>query len=303
MFNTYPAYHAYRWQNTATTYKEVRVYGARSVHIFSGASTTALGEDETLVIPLDRTATTYMTPKEKEILYGKCLYLFVTMAKIIKIKWYQRSAFKIVMNVIAVAIAVFSLGTSAPLSAYIIAAVKALIINYAISVAIQLLIKLGVSKEIAGVLVFIAALRGVGINVSNLAQLGSLTAVQLLQAASLAFQITNKILAINMQQLQKEADLFYQESQEKQASLKQAKELLNDDVIDLELDLLLGNSRSQVFIRLGEKPEDFLRRSPLNVTQLSNRLVENYVDTMLQPPSLADMLNQSKRGDDYVFPI
>ena len=106
-----------------------------------------------------------------------------------------------------------------------------------------------------------------------------------------------------MQQLQKEADLFYQESQEKQASLKQAKELLNNDVIDLELDLLLSNSRSQVFIKLGEKPEDFLGRSPLNVTQLSNRLVENYVDIMLQPPSLADMLNQTKRGDDYVFPV
>ena len=104
-----------------------------------------------------------------------------------------------------------------------------------------------------------------------------------------------------MQELQKEADLFYQESQEKQASLKRAKELLNNDVIDLELDLLLGNSRSQVFIRLGEKPEDFLGRSPLNVTQLSNRLVENYVDIMLQPPSLADMLNQTKRGDDYAF--
>lgn len=302
VLSAYPAYHVYRWQNTATTYREVRVYGARSVHNFSGASTTALGEDETLVIPLDRTATTYMTPQEKETLYAKCLYLFVNMAKIVKVKWYQRGAFKIVMNIIAIVIAVVTVGAGAPLSAYLLAIVNALVINIAINVAIRLLIKLGVSEEIAGILVFIAALRGVGVNLSNLAQLGSLTALQLLQAASLAFQVTNKILAINMQELQKEAELFYQESQEKQASLKQAKELLNNDVIDLELDLLLGNSRSQVFIKLGEKPEDFLGRSPLNVTQLSNRLVENYVDIMLQPPSLADMLNQTKRGD-YAYDV
>ena len=34
VLSAYPAYHVYRWQNTATTYKEVRVYGARSVHSF-----------------------------------------------------------------------------------------------------------------------------------------------------------------------------------------------------------------------------------------------------------------------------
>ena len=102
-----------------------------------------------------------------------------------------------------------------------------------------------------------------------------------------------------MQELQKEAEVFYAESQEKQAALKQAKDLLGGEVMDAELELLSSHLRNQVFIKLGEMPEDFLSRNPINVTQLSHALVENYVDIMLQPPSLADRLNQMKRGDDY----
>jgi len=295
----YSAYHTYKYQNTESTYIEIRVYSAKSVHIFSGLSTTAIGEDGNLIIPLDRTATAYMTSKEKEILYAKSLHLFVNMVKIIKIKWYQRSGFKIVMNVVAVVIAVVTVGAGAPLSAYLVAIVQALVINVAINVAIKLLIKLGLPKEVAAVLVFIAVLKGSGISINNLADIAKLTTIQLLQTASLAFQISNKVIALNMQELQKEAEVFYTESQEKQAALKQAKDLLGGEVMDAELELLSSHLRNQVFIKLGEMPEDFLSRNPINVTQLSHALAENYVDIMLQPPSLADRLNQMKRGDDY----
>lgn len=296
----YPAYHTYKYQNTESTYIEIRVYSAKSVHVFSGLSTTAIGEDGNLIIPLDRTATAYMTSKEKEILYAKSLHLFVNMVKIIKIKWYQRSGFKIVMNVVAIAIAVITVGSGAPLSAYLIAIVQALVINVAINITIKLLIKLGLPKEVAGALTLLAVLYGGTYLSGGVIPIGTESfAVNLLISLSYAFQISNKVIALNMQELQKEAEVFYAESQEKQAALKQAKDLLGGEVMDAELELLSSHLRNQVFIKLGEMPEDFLSRNPINVTQLSHALAENYVDIMLQPPSLADRLNQMKRGDDY----
>ena len=206
------------------------------------------------------------------------------------------------MNVIAIAIAVFSVGSGAPLSAYIIAAVQALAINIAINITLRLLIKLGLSSEAAGVLTLVLVMYGGTYISGGVIPIATESfAINLLTGLSYAFQMYSKVVALNLKQLQKEAEDFFANSQEKQLVLKQAKELLDGEVFDMDLELLIGNSRSQVFIKLGEKPEDFLARSPLNVTQLSKALVENYVDIMLQPPSLADMLNQSKRGDDYAF--
>ena len=296
----YSTYHTYKYQNTESTYIEIRVYSAKSVHVFSGLSTTAIGEDGNLIIPLDRTATAYMTSKEKEILYAKSLHLFINMVKIIKIKWYQRSGFKIVMNVIAVVIAVVTVGAGAPLSAYLVAIVQALVINVAINITIKLLIKLGLPKEVAGALTLLAVLYGGTYLSGGVIPIGTESfVVNLLISLSYAFKISVKVTALNMQELQKEAEVFYAESQEKQAALKQAKDLLGGEVMDAELELLSSHLRNQVFIKLGEMPEDFLSRNPINVTQLSHALVENYVDMMLQPPSLADRLNQMKRGDDY----
>ena len=295
-----PNHHIYRFQTNSTSYVEIRVYSARSVHSFSGTSTTAVGTDENLVIPIDKSLINTLTQKEKEILFNKSFYVFVNIAKIIKIKWYARGAFKIVLTVIAVAIAVFSVGSGAPLSAYLIAIVEAVAISLAIKLVIKLLVKLGVSVQLATALAIIAAI-ATGYSAYTGNDVIGLNAIQLLQATSYAFELSAKISQLELKKLSQEAELFSQEVNTKQEELERVKDLLNNNVLPPDLLLLLNSNRSDVFITLGADPEDLLAKSPVNNIDILNTYAEQYVDIITQPPTLQQLLNLNKRGDDYAY--
>ena len=289
-----PAHHVYRYQDTLTTYKEVKVFGAGSTHSFEGFFTSSAGTDDNLVIPIDKTVVVYLSSNEKEILFGKCFYLVVNLTKVIKTKWYARGAFKVVLVVVAI---VLAFAGQAPLSAKILAFVVAVTVSVAVSVIITYLIKKGIiTGDLAAALAVVAfvlsALKGVA-NVNLL----NLTAMQLLTFTSFAFDMTAKAYTYEYQQVQKEASSFSLEVQEKQAALAKAKELLGDPPIPLELELLVSNSRSKVFITLGESPDDFMAKGSMNVIETLQGFVSNYVEIMMQPPSLQQLLNQTQRGN------
>jgi len=294
LFTLLPAYHVYRYQDTLTTYKEVKVFGAGSTHSFEGFSTSSAGTDDNLVIPIDKTVVVYLSSNEKEILFGKCFYLVVNLTKVIKTAWYARGAFKVVLVIVAIVLAFYG---QAPLSAKILAFVVAVTVSVAVSVIITYLIKKGIiTGDLAAALAVVAfvlsALKGVA-NVNLL----NLTAMQLLTFTSFAFDITAKAYTYDYQQIQKEASSFSLEVQEKQAALAKAKELLGDPPIPLELELLVSNSRSKVFITLGESPDDFMAKGSMNVIETLQGFVSNYVEIMMQPPSLQQLLNQTQRGN------
>lgn len=289
-----PAYHVYRYQDTLTTYKEVKVFGAGSTHSFEGFFTSSAGTDDNLVIPIDKTVVVYLSSNEKEILFGKCFYLVINLTKVIKTAWFARSAFKVVLVVVAIVLAFFG---QAPLSAKILAFVVAVTVSVAVSVIINYLIKKGIitgrlAAALAVVAFVLSALKGVA-NVNLL----NLTAMQLLAFTSFAFDMTAKAYTYEYQQVQKEASSFSLEVQEKQAALAKARELLGDPPIPLELELLVSNSRSKVFITLGESPDDFMAKGSINVIETLQGFVSNYVEIMMQPPSLQQLLNKSQRGD------
>lgn len=289
-----PAHHVYRYQDTLTTYKEVKVFGAGSTHSFEGFSTSSAGTDDNLVIPIDKTVVVYLSSNEKEILFGKCFYLVVNLTKVIKTAWYARGAFKVVLVIVAIVLAFYG---QAPLSAKILAFVVAVTVSVAVSVIITYLIKKGIitgrlASALAVVAFVLSALKGV-VNVSLL----NLTAMQLLTFTSFAFDMTAKAYTYEYQQVQKEASSFSLEVQEKQAALAKAKELLGDPPIPLELELLVSNSRSKVFITLGESPDDFMAKGSMNVIETLQGFVSNYVEIMMQPPNLQQLLNQTQRGN------
>jgi hypothetical protein len=294
LFTLLPAYHVYRYQDTLTTYKEVQVFGATSIHNFSGTWTTSVGTEENLIIPIDKTAVVYLSSNEKEVLFGKCFYLVVNVTKVIKTAWFARGAFKVVLVVAAIVLAFYG---QAALSAKILAFVVAVTVSVAVSVIITYLIKKGIitgrlAAALAVVAFVLSALKGVA-NVNLL----NLTAVQLLTFTSFAFDITAKAYTYEYQQIQKEASSFSLEVQEKQAALAKAKELLGDPPIPLELELLVSNSRSKVFITLGESPDEFMAKGSMNVIETLQGFVSNYVEIMMQPPSLQQLLNKSQRGN------
>ena len=145
---------------------------------------------------------------------------------------------------------------------------------------------------VAAVAFILGALRG-SVDVKLL----NLTAVQLMTVSMLAFQITAKTYEFQYKKLQQEASAFSAEAQEKQAALSKAKELLGDPLIPLELELLVSNSRSKVFITLGESPDDFMAKGSMNIVETLQGFVSNYVEIMMQPPNLQQLLNQTQRGN------
>ena len=298
LFTLLPAYHVYRYQDTLTTYKEVKVFGAGSTHSFSGYSTSAVGTEENLIIPLDKSALPHMTSNEKELLFNKCLYLVINLTKVIKTKWYQTGVFKVIMVVVAVVITVFSGGAAGGLGAFLINLATNIAIGALINIIITELVKTGIisgkfAAFVAAVAFILGALRG-SVDVKLL----NLTAVQLMTVSMLAFQITAKTYEFQYKKLQQEASAFSAEAQEKQAALSKAKELLGDPLIPLELELLVSNDRSKVFITLGESPDDFMAKGSMNIVETLQGFVSNYVEIMMQPPNLQQLLNKSQRGDD-----
>jgi len=293
-----PAHHVYRYQDTLTTYKEVRVFGAGSTHSFSGFSTSSAGTDDNLVIPIDKTAVVYLSSNEKEILFGKCFYLVVNLTKVIKTAWYARGVFKAVMVVVAIAITVFTGGLAGGVGAFLINLATNIAIAALVNIIITALVRTGaVSGKFAAALAAAAFIASALSGYTDV-KLLNLTAIQLLTVSCIAFQMSTKATQFDMEHLQRESSAFSLEVQQKEASLRQAKELLGDPIIPMELELLLSGSRSKVFVTLGESPEDYMAKGSMNVIETLQGFVSDYVEIMMQPPNLQQLLNQSRRGDD-----
>jgi len=292
-------HHVYRYQDTLTTYKEVKVFGAGSTHSFEGFFTSSVGTDDNLVIPIDKTVVNYLTGNEKEVLFGKCFYLVVNLTKVIKTAWYARGAFKVIMVVVAVVITVFTAGAGASLLVILTNLAVNLAIAAVINIIITALVRTGaISGKFAAALAVVATILA-AINGYADTSLLNLTATQLLGVAAVCFDISTKATQFDFKHLEREASAFSLEVQEKNKALQQARALLGNPVVPMELELLLSDSRSKVFIALGESPDDFMAKGSMNVIETLQGFVSNYVEIMMQPPSLQQLLNQSQRGADY----
>lgn len=281
-----PAHHVYRYQNSPTTYVEVKVFNAKSNHVFAGLSTTAVGTDENLIIPLDRSALPQMTSNERELLFNKCLYLVINMTKVIKTKWFARDEFKVVMAVVAIVITIITLGAGAAA------------ISKAVNFTITEAVKAGlISSSFARGLAIVAIVLSIASGQFNI-NLVNLTAVQLLEVATIAFQAEAKVYEFKIKDLREESDAFGLEKQQKLDALKAAKELLGNPIIDIDLELLTSSDRSKLFITLGESPYEYMAKNSMNIIETVQGFVSNYVEIMMQPPSLQQLLNKSQRGDD-----
>jgi len=294
-------HHVFRKQLTTTTYLEIRVYGVSSHQYFNGDGTAAFATEENVVIPLDRTAVASLTKTDKERVYGKCLHLFLNISIVIKIKFYQRGVFKVVLVIIAVLIAVFSGGSGTPISyAIITAVIKVIIITIIMQAILAIAVKLGLDPKIVAIIAVIAAIASGYVHFTGGGELVGLTAVELLQVSCLAFDLSSGLYAHELKELDKLKDVFLAESQEKVKQLETAKELLGQKPLDLSLDLLLSDVRSKVFINLGESPDEYMNRTSLNIIEAAQSYITDYVEMKMQPPTLHQQLNRVTRGTAYV---
>jgi hypothetical protein len=218
--------------------------------------------------------------------------------KVITTRWYQRGVFKAVMVIVAVVITVFTAGAGASLLVILANLAVNLAIATVINIIITALVKTGaISGKFAAALAVVATILA-AVNGYFDTSLLNLSATQLLGVATVCFDISVKATQFDFKHLEREASAFSLEVQEKNKALQQAKALLGNPVVPMELELLLSDSRSKVFIALGESPDDFMAKGSINVIETLQGFVSNYVEIMMQPPSLQQLLNKSQRGDD-----
>lgn len=279
-----PMVHTYRYYTSTTTYEEYNVLGASSgVQVRGNLWSSATYEDSNLMVPLDDSMRLEMDSRRMETLAGRSAHIIFNTITVVKTKWYQTTWFQVVMFIIVVIITVYAGPETGALAAKIAyAVVVAVTTQIAITVAFQLLIKLGLDPKIAAVIVVIAAvLAGQG----NKAATYLSTARGMLETFNLTLQMYSKALEYEMKDIAKDMAAL--------ADLK--KDLL--DKYSEQLDSLVNNSNAlsvnlisnrslSPLINLGETSESFYARtSIINVAELLYAELLGYYALKLSPPS------------------
>ena len=300
-----PAKHKYRHQLSASVYEEVTVLGMELMFHIIGNYTTTAGDGVDpngilLTVPLDRSITQFYPLRDREILYSRSLHLVFNSVIIIKVKWYQRSFFKLFVMAVMIVIVVVSLGAMAPAMslamaastftlgaagaqmAMITAIAKMMIVSIIIAVAVKFVSKhLGpIGSMILGAVLIAAAFYMAPTTITSLAfpSLGLTNSQILMQVATSLltfdhFERLTKGVIGEMSELSVLQD-------EKTRKLEEANALLDQS------NLLFP------FVVFGEEPDDFYNRTihSGNIGILAIDQVGAFVDNALKLPTLKNTL-------------
>ena len=285
-------HHYYRKQMTANTYREVRVYGLSTTeHVNGGYTTTASGDSENLLIPLDLAVDHEFNNKQKEALYTKAMYIVLHTIKVVKTKWYQTGIFKAIMFVVAVVASVFTGGQALTLYAIMYAVVQTIVVGLVIQLAVKLLVvKLNINVGVvAAVIAVIAAVYGGYHALTKTTGMAGMTAPQLLNTAGEAFKISSSGYALQAKEaIRNFNSLMADLSIEAQEIQRQAEELGTGTFGAL----LMFEPPIGVGIRIGESPDDYYSRSihTGNLGSAIYSVTDNYVDLNLRLPTQVEIL-------------
>lgn len=291
--------HLYRHQVSANLYEEIQVVNLRMQHFIDGDYTSLLDGDDkqVLLIPIDRSIAGDYTMAEREQLYARSLHFLFHSAVVTKLKWYQQDWFITFLEIVAMAITVYTLGQDlgaglaavaaldAALVQLVIIIVKRIVLNFIISWAVKLFVKL-VGIDVALIIAVILAAYGAakGFDAGNFAVP---EAQQMLKAASTLVSAAASYARDLMGDLVQDANDW-------QAWVKEQTKLLED-----AKDLLDGRSHLlQPMVIWGEKPDDFYNRTVHagNIGALGYSAISSYVDTALRLPTLDDSVGGELNG-------
>lgn len=300
--SSYATYHWYRKQVTAATYREVRIYSlATTEYVKNGKTTTASGDSDNLLIPLDTAVDHEFNSRKKELLYTKSMHIVLNTLKVVKTKWYQTGIFKAIMFVAAIVIGFFFPPAGAAAMTWLAVAYSvaySVAIGLVISVAAKILVSLGVDVGTAAAIVaVVAVVLGGYTALAKSGQLAGLTTVELLKASSTAFSMSSQGYALQTQRAIKDFNSLMTElTAEQKAVQQQAKDL----GIGQQGSLLLYEPPISVDIITGESPDDYYDRS-IRITNMASAvysLTEQNVDIALMLPTSTQTLRKIQENLD-----
>lgn len=258
------ANHEIYFQTSANQYTVITVYGLEMIHQFYGKTVRCQWNDEGLTIPLDLSVVNGLRNKEQDLLLNKALQITVTTLQVIKKKWYQRGAFKVVMAIASIAMNMFVPGSGFVLSALFSAVVTTLVLSVAIkilmTVAIDIAIKLGLSPEVVGILTAIVVIGFTAYGAGKFDFSKMMNSKEVLKALSYSLDMYQKGIGKKIEMVKKEMDTFNEYAKDEWEKIETAQSMLFTGMIPPGLELLTSPI-NEIDIYLGETPQDFYTRT------------------------------------------
>ncbi|QIG76597.1 hypothetical protein EVC27_072 [Rhizobium phage RHph_I1_6] len=300
------------WQRTSTSWVGVRVVGAtHRNYVYNGKYTeTYSGEaladsDESgFIVPLHYDTFKDMGLVDSTQMSTACTFMVFNCYKIVKIRWYQRGIFRILLVVVfAIVAALFTggagfgllganlaVGTSlgfTGLTAGIIGSVVNALAAVALSTVLQpIMQKLGIMGQLLGVLVGFA----IGAVMGSFSAGGTINWMDLFKPGNL-LKITNALADGYSSMVQANAQSMYQDAQDIQQSYQE-----ESDKISSLYDQFVGSSNPNInplnFVdntryMYPETRDTFLTRTLLtgsDIAELSQSLLTDFSDLTLKLP-------------------
>ncbi|MCA9911726.1 MAG: hypothetical protein KC496_00190 [Anaerolineae bacterium] len=287
----YVSAYIYRYQIDDSIYEEIEVVAPKmTYHIYGRYTSIGDETDPILLIPVDHTiARTYSLPV-REVLYSKAMHYIFNSRVVVKVKWYQQGWFSAVLLVVAVILAIPSMGTSMAVmaTAYgvgvaaLLATILVLVAKIVISkIVIKLFVKL--VGEQAAFLVAIAMILAAIVGVVDAGGLpGAPWAETLLQTSANLISGVSSVTEDNFNNLLEDQSEFSKYVEEQLKTLESAKQLLN------------GNNLLSPFVIMGESPNDFYNRTVHsgNIGTIGISAIGSFVDVALTLPDFSQSVGE-----------
>lgn len=275
--------HIYRKQLTETIYIQYSVHGLGMSYFLNGGITSA----KILLVPLDRSITRNYSALHREKLYSRSLHYVINTRIETKLKWYQQSWFLNLIKIVAIALAIYSGGTTAPLLQAALLVGTWAVIEYVIiyMIIIPLLVQQALKylvKELGPEAAMVAAIilmawGGISAYTSGGIQ-GSSFAQDLLSLASGLIREAGEYYTEQLKGLSEQATGFSLMADAKVKELEEANKLLEQ------------SHNLSPFVVFGESPDEYYNRTVhhgnIGVAALDS--VSRFVELKLTLPQLKD---------------
>ena len=206
--------------------------------------------------------------------------------KVTKKKWYQTAIFQAIIFVIGVVISVMTSGAAtsgymAIAKATVVAIAKGIALTLAVQVAIKIAVKLDLAPEIVAAIAMIVSIVAMAYGGGGNSDFSKvLTAPNIMKALNTSFEWYQKMLVVQITDIQKQMQSVSLEYLNKAERLKETQKLLDTKVFELSHELLRSNYTPTV--NLFDTVEMFYsRHNNFNVVEASHGLITDFVDGSL----------------------
>lgn len=297
-------YHYYRMQTSDTEYEEVLVFALSFTYRVGGHNKGKSGDDENLMVPLDRAFRNEFTPHERETLYARATHLLIATEYTVKKKWYQTGVFKVVITAVAVVLSWWTAGASLSL----VAALTAVATAVAAQIGFALLSKYVFSK-LGGAFAIVATVVAIAIAVytgyvaiSGAQGAFNLTAQQLMMASNVAFKAGESAMQGEMLKIQEDMADLQGEMQHAQSQLEAANHELNARTMSIDDTALLGAIKG--YTMLGEDAQSYYARTLNNNAGIAAlNLPDLYYGMQKSLPTPVSIFAQIQQNIDKPFEL